>query len=461
MMNHSVRRLLWCHLVRSNGFWVAGAVFSTTNPNSTVSQIKRLIGKLYKEVQEDLKLLPFTTSDSPNGGILIELEYLKTKWIFTPMEILAMLFKHLKQITERNLETSVVECVIGIPSYFSDLQRRLYLDAAVVAGLKPLRLMHEGTAIALGYGIYKNDFSVSGRTNVMFVDIGHTDTQVTVAAFEQGKMKILSSTFDQNLGGRDFDEGLFNHFAAQFKEKYKIDVYSNVRACIRLRASCEKVKKVSTTKYRLSDWGYRSALNANEWVARGCAHRCAMLSPTPIVCDYEIVDSFSYSIVIPTQKGEITPFPKGSPFPKHYIMNHLAKIPFYVQVAYKKEMDFPAGISHIIGNFGIGPREPSDAEEVKVEFRVKLNENGIVEIDSARILEDKCYSGTEMTCNSDMLNLPVIVKIDGSTTNDELLDAMEKEKTLTEHEMKVKETKDLRNSLESFVYDTRNKVLVL
>ncbi|KAK9049240.1 hypothetical protein SSX86_031793 [Deinandra increscens subsp. villosa] len=342
-------------------FGSAGAAFATANPKSTLSHIKRLIGKLYKEVEEDLKLLPFATSEGPRGGILIKLEYLKTIWTFTPVEILGMLLKHLKQITEKNLDSAVVDCVIGIPSYFTDLQRRMYLDAAIIAGLKPLRLMHDGTAIALVYGMYMTDISNSRPTNAMFVDVGHCDTQVTVAAFEPWKMKILSHSFDQNLGGKDFDEVLFHHLAAEIKKAYKIDVYANVRASIRLRASCEKVKKVLSAdthapltidclmgdtdvrgfvtrkefenlssklleriivpcNMALKDAGLSvdkidtielvgsashipaitrilrkffkkepaRTLNARECVARGCALRCAMLSPSLIVRDYKV-----------------------------------------------------------------------------------------------------------------------------------------------------------------------------
>jgi heat shock 70kDa protein 4 len=339
-----------------------GAAFATANPKSTISQIKRLIGRHYNEpsVQEDLKFLPFVTKEGPRGGILIELEYMKEKMTFTPVEILGMLFKHLKQIAEKNLESAVVDCVIGIPSYFTDLQRREYLDAATIAGLKPLTLMHDGTAIALGYGMYKTDLDAEPIV-VVFVDIGHSDTQVTVAEFEQGEMNILAHTYDQNLGGRDFDEVLFKHFAAQFKKEYDIDVYSNARACIRLRASCEKLKKVlsanteaplsiecligdidvkgiitrkefedlsselldrvvvpcikavdesgishdkiytielvgsgsripAITKFLTSIFQKEPTrtLNASECVARGCALRCAMLSPTLQVRDYEV-----------------------------------------------------------------------------------------------------------------------------------------------------------------------------
>ncbi|KAL9998923.1 putative Heat shock protein 70 family [Helianthus debilis subsp. tardiflorus] len=511
----------------------AGAAFATANPKSTISQIKRLIGKVYKEVEEELKLLPFVTSEGPRGGILIELEYLKNKWSFTPVEILGMLFKHLKQIAKKNLESSAVDCVIGIPSYFTDLQRRLYLDAAQIAGLTPLSLMHDGTAIALGYGMYKTDLSNSGPTYVMFVDIGHCDTQVTVAAFEQGKTKIMSHSFDQNLGGRDFDEVLFNHFAAQFNEKHKIDVYSNARASVRLRASCEKVKKVLSAnaeaplsiecligdtdvrgiitrdefenlsskllervvvpcRMALKDAGLSvdelytielvgsgsrvpaitrkltsflkkeptRTLNASECVARGCALRCAMLSPTLVVRDYKIDDSFPYSIVIPTPKKEVMVFPKGSPFPNEQMMKRNGYTSFDIQLAYIKERDFPAGISHMVGRFEIGSSEPSDEETAKVEFRVKLNEHGIVEIDSATILEDKRHNSWKMilTANTHTSNLPASVNLDISTTNDELHEAKEKEKKLTKQDIKVEETKDQRNSLESFVYDTRSKL---
>ncbi|KAF8391557.1 hypothetical protein HHK36_023863 [Tetracentron sinense] len=224
----------------------AGAASATMNPKSTISQVKRLIGRNFRQpdVQNELRLFPFQTSESPDGGILIHLQYMGETHTFTPVQILAMLFSHLKQIAEKNLETPISDCVIGIPSYFTDLQRRAYLNAAAIAGLNTLRLMHDCTATALGYGIYKTDFSNVGPTYVVFIDIGHCDTQVSVASFEAGHMRILSHAFDRSLGGRDFDEILFSYFAEQFREQYNIDVYSNIKACIRLRAACEKLKKV-------------------------------------------------------------------------------------------------------------------------------------------------------------------------------------------------------------------------
>ncbi|KAE8733185.1 Heat shock 70 kDa protein 16 [Hibiscus syriacus] len=222
----------------------AGAASATMNPWSTILQVKKLIGRKFNEpdIEKELKLFP--TFERPDGGILIRLQFVGEVHEFTPAQILGMLLSHLKQIAEKNLEMPVSDCVIGIPSYFTDLQRRAYLDAAVIAGLKPLRLLHDCTATVIGYGIYKTDFCNSGPVYTVFVDIGHCDTQVCVASFETGQMKIISHAFDRSLGGRDFDEVLFNHFASQFKEQYNIDIHTNIKASIRLRASCEKLKKV-------------------------------------------------------------------------------------------------------------------------------------------------------------------------------------------------------------------------
>ncbi|RWW51087.1 hypothetical protein BHE74_00042601, partial [Ensete ventricosum] len=225
----------------------AGAASAARFPRSTVSQVKRLLGRPFRDpaVQDDLRRLPFPISEAPDGGILIRIRFLNEERVFTPVQILAMLLGHLKLIAEKSLETLVSDCVIGIPSYLTDLQRRAYLEAATIAGLKPLRLMHDCTATALGYGIYKTDLSARGSSFcVVFIDIGHCNTQVSVVSFGSERMNVLSHAFDANLGGRDFDEILFNHFTEKFKEEYQIDVHSNVRASIRLRVTCEKLKRV-------------------------------------------------------------------------------------------------------------------------------------------------------------------------------------------------------------------------
>ncbi|XP_073017569.1 heat shock 70 kDa protein 15-like [Primulina eburnea] len=224
----------------------AGAASSMTNPKNTISQIKRLIGRQFSdpELQRDLKSLPFLVTEGPDSYPLIHAQYLGEMRTFTPTQVLGMVFSDLKSIAEKNLNAAVVDCCIGIPVYFTDLQRRAVIDAATIAGLHPLRLIHETTATALAYGIYKTDLPESEPLNVAFVDVGHASMQVCIASFKKGQLKILAHSFDRSLGGRDFDEVLFQHFASKFKDEYKIDVYKNARACLRLRAGCEKLKKV-------------------------------------------------------------------------------------------------------------------------------------------------------------------------------------------------------------------------
>ena len=228
----------------------AGAASSLMNPKNAISQIKRLIGRPFSdsESQRDLHSLPFKVTEGPDGFPLIHVpthvRYLGEERAFTPTQVLGMVLSDLKRIAEKNLSAAVVHCCIGIPVYFTDLQRRLVSDAATIAGLHPLRLFHETTATALAYGIYKTDLPENDQLNVAFVDVGHASMQVCIVGFKRGQLKVLAHAFDRSLGGRDFDEVLFRHFAAKFKEEYKIDVYQNARACQRLRAACEKLKKM-------------------------------------------------------------------------------------------------------------------------------------------------------------------------------------------------------------------------
>ncbi|KAL3610608.1 hypothetical protein D5086_001628 [Populus alba] len=221
-------------------------VLNDESKRETPAIIKRLIGRPFSdpELQRDLKSLPFTVTEGPDGFPLIQARYLGEMRTFTPTQVLGMVFADLKIIGQKNLNAAVVDCCIGIPVYFTDLQRRAVLDAATIAGLHPLRLMHETTATALAYGIYKTDLPENDQLNVAFVDVGHASMQVCIAGFKKGQLKILAHSFDRSLGGRDFDEALFQHFTTKFKAEYHIDVFQNARACLRLRAACEKLKKV-------------------------------------------------------------------------------------------------------------------------------------------------------------------------------------------------------------------------
>lgn len=119
------------------------------------------------------------------------------------------------------------------------------MDAGSIGNIKILRLLNEHASIALTYGIFRTaDLPDKDPLKIVFVDVGEHKTTVCVAEFLKSGVKILSTAHDDQLGGRDWDELLVNHFAAEFKEKYKIDVLSAARPTLRLRAACEKLKKV-------------------------------------------------------------------------------------------------------------------------------------------------------------------------------------------------------------------------
>ena len=156
-----------------------------------------------------------------------------------------MYFGKLRDIAANELKTGVTDVVISVPGWFTDIQRRAVIDAASIVNLNVLRLINDTTATALGYGITKADLpEPENPRHVIFVDVGHADMSVAVVAFSKGQLIVKSTAYDRNLGGRDIDYALLEHFSKEFKTKYNIDVMSNPKALFRLSAGCEKLKKV-------------------------------------------------------------------------------------------------------------------------------------------------------------------------------------------------------------------------
>nr|AXU24967.1 heat shock protein 70-1 [Tytthus chinensis] len=218
-----------------------------TNMKNTIHGFKRLLGRMNSDThaQSEMKSLPFNFQPLNHGQIGIKVNYMSEDHVFTPEQLAAMLFTKLKDTSEQALKTKVNDCVISVPSYFTNAERKALLDSAQIAGLNVLRLMNETTATALTYGIYKQDLpEVDDKPrNVFFVDCGHSSLQVSAVAFNKGKLKMLATASDPYLGGRDIDTILAEYFCKDFETRYKINARTNPRAYLRLRTEVEKLKK--------------------------------------------------------------------------------------------------------------------------------------------------------------------------------------------------------------------------
>lgn len=220
-----------------------------SNLKNTCHSIKRLIERDLSACQSEFD---FISCDITDDG-KVKVDYAATsnqtsKANFSYTQLMAMLLTKLKQTAEADLggNQQVCDVVLSIPVYYTEQQRRSLIAACQVAGLNCLRLLSDLTAAGLQWGITKTELPDTDQDakTVAFVDLGQADFSVQISSFQRGKMVVRGVGWDSNLGGRDFDMALFNHFCEEFKQKYKIDVRSNLKAKFRLLAGCEKLKKI-------------------------------------------------------------------------------------------------------------------------------------------------------------------------------------------------------------------------
>ncbi|KAA8573904.1 hypothetical protein EYC84_005449 [Monilinia fructicola] len=218
-----------------------------SNLKNTVGSLKRLAGRSLKDpdvaLEQDYVSAPLIDL---NGQVGAEVTYLGKKEKYTATQLVAMYLSKIKQTASVELKLPVSDMVMSVPAWFTDVQRRSLMDAAEIAGLKLLRLMNDTTAAALGYGITKLDLPGPEEKprRVAFIDIGHSNYTASIVEFRKGELTVKSTAYDRHFGGRDFDKALVEHFAAEFKEKYKIDIKSNPKAMVRVAAAAEKLKKI-------------------------------------------------------------------------------------------------------------------------------------------------------------------------------------------------------------------------
>nr|AMR60410.1 heat shock protein 70 [Sinanodonta woodiana] len=220
------------------------------NPNNTVFDAKRLIGRKFNEpsVQSDMKHWPFDVIND-GGKPKIKVEYKGEEKTFYPEEISSMVLTKMKETAEAYLGKVVTNAVVTVPAYFNDSQRQATKDAGTIAGLNVLRIINEPTAAAIAYGL---DKKVGGEKNVLIFDLGGGTFDVSILTIEDGIFEVKSTSGDTHLGGEDFDNRMVNHFVQEFKRKHKKDISDNKRSVRRLRTACERAKRTLSSSTQAS-----------------------------------------------------------------------------------------------------------------------------------------------------------------------------------------------------------------
>ncbi|ODN06318.1 Heat shock 70 kDa protein 4L [Orchesella cincta] len=431
---------------------VAAKNQAVTNLKNTIFGFKRFLGRRYDDprVQEDVNKVPFKIMKQDNGGVGIKATYLGQEQMYTPEQVTAMLFTKLKETAENGIQSKVHDCVISVPSYYTDAERRALLDAC-----SDCRLINETAAAALCYGIYKQDLpeqKISLGMLLLWI--------VVILPFKS----VLASTADPNLGGRDFDAALAGHFCVEFRSRYGIYPEHNPRAYMRLLTEVEKLKKqmsanatklplgiecfmeekdvtssmcradyeeicaslfqrvevvlqkcLDDSKLGLNDIHsveivggstripaikqmiekvFRKApsttLNQDEAVSRGCALQCAILSPAFKVRDFQITDVQPYPIKL-IWDDSLGEDGATEVFPQYNPVPFSRMLTFYRKGAMTLRAIYTGQVPYPtteIGKFIVNFNKNDNSDPRKLKIKARVNMHGIFSICSATIYEE-------------------------------------------------------------------------
>ena len=207
---------------------------AVTNPENTVSSIKRFIGRSYSEVKGEAETVPYKLTSGKGGRAVVDIEGKD----YTPEEISAMVLQKMKADAEKQLGQPITQAVITVPAYFNDAQRQATKDAGKIAGLEVMRIINEPTAAALAYGLDKTEKD----ENILVFDLGGGTFDVSVLELGDGVFEVRSTSGDNKLGGDDWDQRIIDWLADKFKAENDIDLRQDKMALQRLKEAAEKAK---------------------------------------------------------------------------------------------------------------------------------------------------------------------------------------------------------------------------
>lgn len=207
---------------------------SVTNPKKTIFSIKRFMGRLYSEISEELKHVPYKVIKGGNNTPRVDID----KRLYAPQEISAMILQKMKKTAEDYLGQEIKRAVITVPAYFNDAQRQATKEAGEIAGLKVERIINEPTAAALAYGLDKSN----QNKKIVVYDLGGGTFDVSILELGDGVFEVLSTNGDTHLGGDNFDQVIIDYFANVFKSQEGLDLRKDPMALQRLKEASEKAK---------------------------------------------------------------------------------------------------------------------------------------------------------------------------------------------------------------------------
>ncbi|RYZ47369.1 MAG: molecular chaperone DnaK, partial [Sphingobacteriales bacterium] len=205
-----------------------------TNPQNTISSVKRFMGRRYDEVTEEMSHISYKVVKGDNNTVRIDIDGRP----YTPQELSAMILQKMKKTAEDYLGQEVKEAVITVPAYFNDAQRQATKEAGEIAGLTVRRIVNEPTAAALAYGLDKKAHDMK----IAVFDLGGGTFDISVLELGEGVFEVKSTNGDTHLGGDDFDKVIMDWLANEFKTDESVDLRKDPMALQRLKEAAEKAK---------------------------------------------------------------------------------------------------------------------------------------------------------------------------------------------------------------------------
>ncbi len=486
---------------------------SVTNPVNTVYSIKRFMGRRFNEVPEEIKIVPYKVVKDGAGNAVVDIDGKN----YTPPEISAMTLQKLKKAAEDYLGTKVEQAVLTVPAYFNDSQRQATKDAGKIAGLEVLRIVNEPTAAALAYGL-----DTKKDEKIAVYDFGGGTFDISILEVWENGVEVKSTNGDTHLGGDNLDQVVIDYLVAEFKKDQGVDISGDPMAMQRLKEAAEKAKiELSTTqetdielpfitadqsgpkhlkikltrskfeqmigdlvkktvgpcKKALKDAGLKPAdidevvlvggstriplvqktvqdlfgkephkgVNPDEVVALGAAIQAGVLAGE--VDDIVLLDVTPLSMGIETLGGVLTPLIKRNTTIPHNVSetfttaeDNQTQVEIHVLQG-ERQM---AVDNRTLGKFHLVGLPPAPRGMPKVEVSFDIDANGIVNVSAKDTATGKEQS----------------IKIEASSglSEDEIDKMVTDAEAHSEEDQKNKETVEVRNKLDSLIYDVEKNL---